>query len=131
MHNRPQINRIRTIKLTATNYETDLYTQLMTYDDKITIKDENGDNVLGPGATIQYYEIPDDVKLYKPTIRKISLDVSSNCYLVINDEYFNPIYIRMGGVTTLDVVDVDIKSLKLLNESKNSTDIEVYAMVGS
>lgn len=129
-YTKDQVNRIRTVSLTATDFETDLLAPLVEYDDVMQRDPITGDNILDPAGDPMTYEVPQEVLDYVPTIRKLTLDVTENCNLIINDEYFNPILIRTGSLTSFDYEDVNIKSLKLQKLTPLSKDIIVYLIVG-
>lgn len=130
MYTRDQVKRIRTVSITATDFETDLLAPLMEYDDIIQRDPVTGDELLDPAGDPLIYEVPDDVKNYIPTIRKLTLDVNENCNLIINDEYFNPVLIRTGSLTSFDYEDVNIQSLKIQKLTPLGKDINIYLMVG-
>lgn len=116
--------------MTATDFETDLLAPLTEYDDVIQRDPVTGDELQDAAGDPLVHEVPQEVKDYVPTIRKLTLDVTENCNLIINDEYFNPVLIRTGSLTSFDYEDVNIRSLKLQKLTPLSKNITVYLIVG-
>lgn len=129
MYATKQVGKIRDITTTCTDYDTDLFKVLKVYDEFVPMRDEiTGDILQDDDGNDKYYEVPLFVKQYRPVIRKITLDVSDDCFLVINNEYYAPIHLR-SGINAIDYTDIDVTSLRILKKAPASNDIELYAMV--